>query len=105
MTRETTFNRGSSTSRDLHELMLDLRSLTVRGNFILHTVHIAGTMMIEIGVDGLSRGETHLSALNFSFGDALPLHLSPLERSPCLEKRLSSWLDGDYQISTTSQWF
>jgi hypothetical protein len=96
MTCETTFYRGSSTSRELHELMLALRLLTVRGNFVLHVVHIAGTRMIEIGVDGLSRGETHLGALNFSFGDALPLHLSPLERSPCLETWLSSWLDGDY---------
>jgi hypothetical protein len=105
MTCETTFYRGSSTSRDLHELMLDLRLLTVRGNFILHVVHIAGTRMIEIGVDGLSRGETHLGALDFSFGDALPLHLSPLERSPSLGPWLSSWLDVGYQIATPSQWF
>jgi hypothetical protein len=90
MTCETIFYHGSSTSRDLHELMLALRLLMVRRNFVLHVIHIAGTRMIEFGVDGLSRGETHLGALNFSFGDALPLHLSPLERSPCLETWLSS---------------
>jgi hypothetical protein len=73
MTCETTFYRGSSTSRYLHELMFDLRLLTVRGHFILHVVRIAGTRMIEIGVEGLSCGETRLGALNFSFGDALPM--------------------------------
>jgi hypothetical protein len=99
MTCETTFFRGSSTSRDLHELMLDLRLLTVRGDFILHVVHIARTQMIDIGVDGLSRGETHLGALNFSFGDALHLHLSPLERSPCL----ATWLPHGQMATTRSQ--
>ena len=72
MTCETTFYRGSSTSRALHELMVDLRLLTIRGNFVLHVVHIAGTRMIEIGVNGLSRGETHLGALNFSLGGGEP---------------------------------
>jgi hypothetical protein len=104
MTCETTFFRGSSTSRDLFELMLYLRLLTVRGDYILHAVHINGTQMIDIGVDGVSPGETHLGALNFSLGEALLLHLSPLERSPCLATWLPSWLDGDYQIATPSQW-
>jgi hypothetical protein len=76
-----------------------------RRNFSLHVVRIAGTRKIEIGVDGLSRGETHLGALDFSFGDALPLHLSPLKRSHCLDPWLSSWFDGTYQIATPSQWF
>jgi hypothetical protein len=75
MTCETTFYRGSSTSRALHELILDMRLLTVRGNIILHFVHIAGTRIIEIGVDGLSRVEMQLGALNLSCGDALPLYL------------------------------
>jgi hypothetical protein len=61
--------------------------------------------MIEIGVDGLSRGETHIGALNFSFGDVLPLHLFPLERSPCFDPWLSSWLDGSYQVANPSQLF
>jgi hypothetical protein len=60
MTCETTFFRGSSTSRDLHELMLDLRLLTARGDFILHVMDIARTQMIDIGVDGLSRGRSQL---------------------------------------------
>jgi hypothetical protein len=40
--------------------------------------------MIESGIDGLSRGELHVSSLSNVLQVLLPFHLSPLERSPAL---------------------
>jgi hypothetical protein len=62
-TAASAYFKGASGSRALHEMVTELRELTLKGNFILHIFHIAGTRMIQIGVDALSRGELHEGAL------------------------------------------
>ena len=105
-TAATAFYKGSSSSEALHQMVTELRLLTLRGNFILHLFHIAGTRMIEIGVDGLSRGELQLGALeNLTPDSAIPLHLTALQRSPGLRLWLDSWLTGDFRVTQPSDWF
>jgi hypothetical protein len=60
---EASFYKGKSSSPDLDAMVLELRLLTIAGNFVLRLVHIAGTRMIELGIDALSQGQLHLGAL------------------------------------------
>jgi hypothetical protein len=74
-TAELAFYKGRSSSRILDELVLQMRTLAIENNFVLKLVHIAGTRMIQIGIDGLSRGELQLGALEDPSVNAIPLHL------------------------------
>ena len=42
----------------MFKLVLRLHQVQMRGELILHVVYIAGTQMIETGIDGLSREKT-----------------------------------------------
>jgi hypothetical protein len=96
-TAANAYYRGTSTSKILHEMITELRLLTLEGNFILHIFHIPGTRMIQSGIDALSRGELNISALEDSIQTLLPLHISPVQRSPSLVEWLKSWLDSDFR--------
>jgi hypothetical protein len=58
---------------------------------ILHVIWIAGTLMIQQGTDGLSRGGDGLATCGLSLGGMVRLHLSARERSPGLEKWILGW--------------
>ncbi len=53
---ESCLNKGGSSSKFLHKLVLRLRKAEMHHGFVLHLVHIARTRMIAQGTDGLSRG-------------------------------------------------
>ena len=55
-TAEATFYKGRSSSPELDAIFLELRLIAIAGNFLLRFVHIAGTRMIDIGIDALLRG-------------------------------------------------
>jgi hypothetical protein len=97
------FSKGTSKSRNLHDMVTELKLLSLRGNFVLNIFHISGTRMIQIGVDALSRGELHVGALGCS--SAAPLHLSPIRRSPPLKNWVQAWTCDDAKITTPESWF
>jgi hypothetical protein len=79
-TAEASFYKGRSSSPDLDAMVLELWLLAIAGNFVLRLVHIAGTRMIELGINALSQGELHLGALaDATLSRVIPLHLHPLE--------------------------
>jgi hypothetical protein len=104
-TAAAAYHRGTAGTPKLHQLAMELRMLTLVGNFVLNIFHVAGTRMIEIGVDGLSCGEKHIGALADTPQSAAPLHLSPTQRSPALKTWLTNWLGGDVRIATPKDWF
>ena len=53
-TAEACFYRGTSGSRKLFELVLRLHKLEMAAGMLVHIFHVAGTMMIAQGNDGLS---------------------------------------------------
>jgi len=53
---ESAFYKGTSSSKRLFELTLDLRKLQMNDGLALHLIHVAGKRMIAQGTDGLSRG-------------------------------------------------
>lgn len=86
------YNGGSTQSKHLDQLVFELWNLQMHYDFDLYVYHIAGTRMIESGVDGLSRGDKGegvargIPVLNF-----IPTHLTPFERSTSLESWIYSW--------------
>jgi hypothetical protein len=54
---EGTFYKGHSHSPKLNDLVLTMRMMEKNCGCILHIVHIAGTRMKKVEVDGLSRGD------------------------------------------------
>ena len=72
----------------------------MKGDLVLHIINIAGTCMIDSGINGLYRGKQiggmmrNLNPLQF-----LPLGQGAVERSDKLDPWLRSWW-GDNLIST-----
>ena len=86
---ERAYYGGTSSDKHLFTLTLRLRKVVMKGNLILHVIHIAGTRMIKMGIDGLSRGDNHEGvASGKNMVEFMDLHLSAFERSP----RLMTWL-------------
>ena len=94
-TLERAFYKGYSSSPALYEMVEDLRALSIQGSFILRIVHVAGTRMIDLGIDGLSRGELELGLMRKALRDRIPLATSPIERSPQLLDWILTWIDSD----------
>jgi hypothetical protein len=86
-------------------MVLELRLIAIAGNFLFCLVHIAGTRMIDIGIDALSRGELPAGALAKATTEhTIPLHLHPLERSTDLTGWLSSWLT-EFALAYPNNWY
>ena len=105
---ERAYFRGTSLSRSLFELVLELRKLTIAGEFKLHVIHVAGTRMIECGVDGASRSDLSTGVLRgLPMLDYVPLHKTALDRSPKVINWVRSVLpeDSDLKPLAPEEWF
>ena len=104
-TAESVFAKGSSSSRALFELILQVRELEMTAGCKVHMVHVAGTRMIKQGSDGLSRGNLTEGVMQgSSMKDFIPINKSALDRSPRLQAWLESWIQGG-SFLTPEQWF
>ena len=54
---ESVYYKGTSKNPLLFEIFLRLHQVQMRGELISHVIHIAGTQIIESGMEGLSRGD------------------------------------------------
>ena len=109
-TAERAFFKGSSKSRLLHDLVLELRLLETRAGIKVHFIHVAGTRMIDQGSDGLSRGnltEGVMGGKSMEF--FVPIHLGAIERSPKILQWIESWAREDkrssWQVLCPEDWF
>lgn len=105
---EKTFYKGQSTSRLLHEMVVELRKLEMEGALIIHFVWFSGKRMIAQGTDGLSRGDFTSGVMaGEDFLKYIPLNESALERQRSLEAILLSWVskDGDWRVARPEDWF
>ena len=105
-TAEAAFFKGSSKSRLLFELILELRELEMKSKAKIHFVHVAGTRMIAQGSDGLSRGNVSEGVMRGTPMESfIPLNEDAIQRSPQLTKWLKSWATGDLEFLTPKDWF
>ena len=106
---ESTFYKGTSSSKRLFELTLELRKLQMNNSLSLYLIHIAGKRMIAQGTDGLSRGASYLGVMSGTpFLDYISLHRNALDRQgPSLIDWAMSWFSGTDTplILTPNEWF
>lgn len=76
-TAKRCYYRGSSKSKLLHEIILNLRLMEMEGSLIMHFIWMSGLRMIAQGTDALSRGDLSSGVMGTkSFLAMLPLNLS-----------------------------
>ena len=91
-TVESCVARGTSSSPKLLGLVLRLQTLSMRVGIKINVFHIAGTRMIAQGTDGVSRGFLGQGVMDgMAMSMFVPIHLSPVERSPT---NLVPWIRG-----------
>jgi hypothetical protein len=84
-TAEAAFNRGSSSSQKLYELVKQVKLMEMLFSTRIHIIHVAGKRMIAQGTDGLSRGVlTDGVMIGQEMTSFVPLHLSAISRSASL---------------------
>ena len=69
-TAERAFNKGTSSSKKLHELVVRLRKMEMSGYIAPRFVWISGERMIAQGTDGLSRGDLTCGVMKSSVSAA-----------------------------------
>ena len=106
-TSEAAFFNGSSSSENLFNLMLRMRKLEMTAETKIHLCHVSGERMKAQGTDGLSRGNLTVGVMGGqSMISYVPLHLSALERSSCLEPWLRSWMDDEeVEFLSPNHWY
>lgn len=105
---ESCFAKGSSSSPVLCELVLDLHEMVMFKDIHIHMVHVAGTRIIELGFDGLSRGDFDAGIMTGDrLLDHIPLHLGALQREPKLSEWLHSWMGDEFcgKALEPTDWF
>jgi hypothetical protein len=60
---EAVFTKGSSSSRKMYDVVLEMRQLELAGDMDIKMIHVAGTRLISNAIDGLSRGEVIMEKL------------------------------------------
>ena len=106
-TAESCFYRGNSKSRNLHALVLKLRTLEMTDGMTIHVVHISGKRMISQGTDGCSRGSlmegVMAGADMLTFVD---LARGGVDRHPELLDWIRTWTQSPLLVPLTPEgWF
>ena len=111
-TAEAAFWKGTSKSKKLSDIILEMRLLEMTTDIVLHVVHVSGTRMIQQGTDGLSRADHSSGVMQ---GDSMTRHIPLNEdafcRAPKLEAKFRSLARGllseglNLQFLKPHQWF
>ena len=91
-TAECAFNKGSSSSKKLHELVVRLRKMEMTGHITPRFMWISGERMIAQGTDGLSRGDLTCGVMNDGkFLQHIPLNKTVFEYVRTLSQEAELW--------------
>ena len=108
-TTEGCFYHGTSTSKELFELVLRLKKLEMAAGAKVHLIHCAGTRQIAQGCDGLSRGDlTEGIMAGQDMLSFVPLHLGAFDSvsAPDLLHWIRQWTDcRDLEPLAPAEWF
>ena len=105
-TSEAAYYSGSSSSEKLFNLVLRVKKLEMTKLAKIHIIHVAGERMKEQGSDGLSRGNLNVGVMaGKRMLDFVPIHISPLQRSPTLKPWLMSFLGSEAEFLDATGWF
>ena len=103
---EEVFYNGTSSNSDLFSLVLELKKMEMHDGCKIRIIHVAGTRMQSQGTDGLSRGNLSTGIMGGSdMLSYIPIHLSPLERSPTLKPWIIGWTSKHVEFLKVEDWF
>ncbi len=104
---EACAKNGTSTSKALFDMVLELKLLETQLGVKVHIIHISGKRMIQQGTDGLSRGD--LTEGVMAGGDMLsflPLSQGAMEIQPNLLEWIQRWTGSPkMKVLTEMEWF
>ena len=93
-TAKVAYYNRSLGNKHLDALVVCLKKVEANEGMCVHFLHIAGTQMIELGIDGLSRGSLMEGVMRDpSLLGSVPFHLSAFKRTDN-DGRLLSWFCG-----------
>jgi hypothetical protein len=97
-TAEPVYWKGNSSSETLFDLMHHLRKLKMKGDLILHMIHVARTQMQEEGADGSSQGDHTTGVMS---GTLMLQYILLHTSAPELEPKLLEWFGScwDFKIN------
>ena len=105
-TAESAFDKGSSSSRLLFELVLRLRKLEMNQSCKLHLSHVSGKRMIDQGSDGLSRGNLAEGVMRGAdMKGFIPINKTAFERTPKLRNWLDTWTQSECNFLEPTGWY
>ena len=105
-TAESAFFKGSSSSKDLFELVVRLRKLEMNQSCCIYVSHVAGTWMIAEGLDGLLRGNLSEGVMRgMSMHGFIAIHKTTVDRSPGLREWLNIWTNEEGIFLEPEDWF
>lgn len=105
---ESAFYRGTSSSKELNDLVLRMRILEMQYSLFLRVVWVAGKRMIAQGTDGFSRGDLENGVATGSpMLSFVPLNVAPFSSSNTLEGWIRSTLPSSHEWTTLDPngWF
>jgi hypothetical protein len=106
-TAEAAFHRGTSSNKELFELVLRLKKLEMTAGLKIHMIHISGKRMIGTGIDGLSRGSLTEGVMSgIPFLKFFPLNETAFQRAPKLMEEFKSMIPfEDLTLLEPRDWF
>ena len=105
-TAESAFDKGSSSSRLLFELVLRLHKLEMAESCKIHLSHVSGKRMIDQGSDGLSRGNLTEGVMRGAdMKGFIPINKTAFERSSKLKVWLNSWTQEEGTFLDVEGWY
>ena len=105
-TAEAAFVKGSSSSKELFELVLKLRKLEMDNLCKMYISHVSGTCMIAQGLDGLSCGNLSEGVMRgINMREFVLINKTAFEQSLGLAAWLDSWTNGEASFLDPTGWF
>jgi hypothetical protein len=107
-TAERAFNKGASSVKKLHDLVVRIRKMEMLGHILPRFVWISGERMIAQGTDGLSRRDLNCGVMgDGAFLKHIPLNRTALSYQGTLREELRSWVENpsEWTFLTEEGWF
>ena len=81
---ERIWYKGGSADKELYEIILEMREISLKRQILIHLIHVDGSRIIYCGVDRLSCGDLQLEKLDEEIYIHLPVDRDSISRSPTL---------------------
>ena len=79
-----------------------MREIALGRHFLIHLIHVSGSILILCGVDGLSHGNLQIENLYKGIYLQSPVDHNPIYRSTTLLTWIQSWISEPFSLAETA---